>query len=64
MSNSSLTLAQVIRKHVEWMLTLYSPADAARILRIGRTTLYRWRKRWALPLRKREAKRVTQKKGR
>ena len=42
-----LTLNTAIRAHVEQVMELASgPRQAAELLGIGRTTLYRWRKGW------------------
>jgi len=50
-SMEDLRLETVIRAHVEKVLQRYkSMPEAARVLGVGRTTLYRWRKEWKLVL--------------
>jgi hypothetical protein len=45
--HGDLTLATAIRAHIEQVMELASgPRQAAELLGIGRTTLYRWRKGW------------------
>lgn len=44
-----LTLTRVIRSHVRTVLKLSSgPKQAAELLDVGRTTLYRWMKEWKI----------------
>jgi transcriptional regulator with PAS, ATPase and Fis domain len=44
-----LTLARAIRLHVRTVLKLSSgPKQAAELLDVGRTTLYRWMKEWRM----------------
>ena len=45
-----LTMDQVMRRHVETILSALSwrMTDAAKVLNVDRRTLYRWCKRWAL----------------
>ena len=58
-SEGELNLARFRRKVVEQAIRQYGVEEAYRVLGIGRTTLYRWRRQWAAEDRK--AKRELQK---
>ncbi len=45
------TIDEVVREHVEQVLSRYHPTEAARVLGISGQTLWRMRKKWGLPFR-------------